>query len=117
MVLYIDIEENTNLNIEEHLKSMHTLINIWKGRKLSLKGQITTLRTLILLQIQFLFSMILIPNIILKQLDQIFFENLWGDKSTKIKSNNSSYQKMRTHIDICVYDIHAAAKCNWIRCL
>ena len=57
--------ENQRLNQEERIQSINTLINIWKGRKLSLKGKITILRTLILPQVQFLFSMITIPDITL----------------------------------------------------
>ena len=50
--------EMLNLNLENRLKNMNTIINIWKSRSLSLKGKITIIKTLILPQINFLFSMI-----------------------------------------------------------
>ena len=108
--------DTQNLNLTERLKGIVTLINIWKGRKLSLKGKVTILRTLILPQVQFLFSMITIPDSILKQLDKIFFEYLWDNKPAKIKRNTiiaPINQGGLAMID--VYDIHSAAKCSWIR--
>ena len=60
-------QEMVELNYNERLKTMNTLTNIWQCRSLSLKGKITILRTLILPQIQFLFSMIPTPDAILKK--------------------------------------------------
>ena len=57
-----------NLNIDDRLKKMETMINIWTSRHLSIKGKITIIRTLILPQIQFLFSSISISAEILKRI-------------------------------------------------
>lgn len=103
------------MNLEQRIQSINTLINIWKGRKLSLKGKITILRTLILPQVQFLFSMITIPDITSKQLDNIFFKYLWDNKPAKIKRSTiiaPVEQGGLAMIDI--NEIHAAAKCSWI---
>ena len=64
---------------------MNTLMNIWKSRKLSIKGKITILRTLILPPVQFIFLMIVIPDTILKRLDNLFFDFLWDSKPAKVK--------------------------------
>ena len=112
----IDTQETLNLNLLERIKAIATLINIWKGRRLSLKGKITILRTLILPQVQFLFSMIEIPETILKQLDKIFFDYLWDNKPSKIKRSTiigPIEQGGLAMID--VHEIHTAAKCSWIR--
>ena len=53
-----NIKEISYLNFNDRLQKMDELINIWKCRGLSLKGKITIIKTLILPQIQFLFSMI-----------------------------------------------------------
>ena len=112
----LDSQENLDLNLTDRIKSMNTLINIWKSRKLSLKGKITILRTLILPQVQFLFSMIVIPDIILKKLDKMLFDYLWDNKPSKIKRSTviaPIEQGGLAMID--VYEVHAAAKCGWIR--
>ena len=112
----LDAQETQSLNVTERLKAIVTLINIWKGRKLSLKGKITILRTLILPQIQFLFSMIFIPELTLKQLDKIFFEYLWDNKPAKIKrSTIISPVEQGGLAMIDVYAIHSVSKCSWIR--
>ena len=81
----LNSQENLDLNLTDRLKSMNTLMNIWKSRKLSIKGKITILRTLILPQVQFLFSMIVIPETILKRLDNMLFDFLWDSKPAKVK--------------------------------
>ena len=112
----LDAQETQSLNVTDRLKAIVTLINIWKGRKLSLKGKITILRTLILPQIQFLFSMITIPELILKQLDKIFFDYLWDNKPAKIKrSTIIAPIELGGLAMIDVYAIHSVSKCSWIR--
>ena len=109
-------QEIQSLNVTDRIKSINTLLNIWKSRKLSLKGKITILRTQILPQIQFLFSMIPIEESLLKQIDKVFFDFLWNNKPAKIKRST-----IIAPIDegglgmIDVYEVHATAKCSWLR--
>ena len=111
----LDTQLTQGLNVTDRLKAIVTLINIWKGRK-SLKGKITILRTLILPQIQFLFSMITIPELTLKQLDKIFFDYLWDSKPAKIKRSTIIAPIEQGGLDmIDVFAIHSVAKCSWIR--
>ena len=112
----LNSQESLDLNLTERIKTMNTLLNIWKGRKLSLKGKITILRTLILPQVQFLFSMIYIPDTILKKLDKLLFNFLWDNKPAKIKRCTiiaPIEQGGLAMID--VYEVHAASKCGWIK--
>ena len=112
----LDSQENLSLNLTDRIKSINTLLNIWKGRKLSLKGKITILRTLILPQVQFLFSMIVIPESTLKQLDKIFFDYLWDNKPAKIKRSTIIAPIEQGGLSMLdVYEVHAAAKCSWIK--
>ena len=80
-----DQKEVTNLNFTDRLLKMNNLINIWKSRNLSLKGKITIIRSLILPQIQFLFPMVFVPDSLLKDIDNLLFNYLWGNKPAKIK--------------------------------
>ena len=50
--------EIIELNINNRIKNIQTIVNIWRSRMLSLKGKITIIKTLIIPQVQFLFSMI-----------------------------------------------------------
>ena len=55
---------------------METTIDIWKGRNLSLKGKTIIIKTLIVPQDQFLFSMIYLDETILEKLKTYFIDTL-----------------------------------------
>ena len=109
-------KEILELNVEKRIKNMNTIINIWKSRNLSLKGRITILKTLIAPQINFLFSMIYIPEQVLKKIDKILFDYLWNSKPAKIKRStiiapiNEGGMGM-----IDIYYAHQASKISWIK--
>ena len=86
MVLTKNLEV-IDLNFNERIKKMQQLINIWTSRSLSLKGKITIIRSIILPQIQFLFSMVYVPKEILDKVDKILFQFLWNNKPPKIRRN------------------------------
>ncbi len=95
---------------------METMINIWTPRYLSLKGKITIIRTLILPQIQFLFSSIQISTTIMKRIDKMLFDFLWNKKTAKVKRKTiiglieDGGLKM-----VDVYAVHTSAKFSWLR--
>ena len=118
--LGIWFSENENeietLNIENRIKKMETMMNIWTGRHLSLKGKITIIRTLILPQIQFLFSSIAISAEILKKIDGLLRNFLWNKKPSKIKKSTiiANIEKGGLKM-VDVYSVHDAAKFSWIK--
>ena len=70
---------------------MEILLNIWNQRNLSLKGKITIVKSLVLPQMQFLFSMINVSEDTLKEIDHILFEFIWGEKPEIY--HNSRYKR------------------------
>ena len=78
-------EEVLKLNLDDRIKKLNTILNIWRTRNLSLKGKITIIKTLAIPQIQFLFNMIYIPDNIIKQIDNLVYIFLWNSKPPKIK--------------------------------
>ena len=108
--------EITRLNLDDRLKKMETTINIWKGRCLSLKGKITIIKTTIVPQIQFLFSMIYIEETIIKSIEKLLYNFVWANNVHKIKKST-----IIAHIEmggLGMIDIRAcnlAAKGSWIR--
>ncbi len=108
--------EITELNLDNRLKNMNTIINMWKPRNLSLKGKITIIRTLILPQIQFLFSMIYIPEIYLSQIDKLLFSYLWNNKPAKIRKSTIIAPIENGGLAMVdVFAVHTAAKCIWLK--
>ncbi len=111
-----DSKVSTELNLTDRLKNMGTLINIWRTRGLSLKGKITIIKTMILPQIQYLFSMIYIPDDTLKTIDKMLFDYLWDNKPSKIKRSTIIANIEDGGLGmIDVYEVHNAAKCGWIK--
>ena len=105
-----------NLNLTDRLNNMNKLINIWKARNLSLRGKVTIIRSLILPQIQFLFSMIYIPDKILKDIDSILFKYLWDNKPSKIKKTTLIAPIKEGGFNMVdVFAVHTAAKCGWLK--
>ena len=111
-----DENEVYTLNLIDRIKNMNKLINIWKARSLSLRGKVTIIRNLILPQIQFLFSMVYIPDNILKEIDNLLFQYLWDNKPPKIKKNTIIAPVKEGGLNMVdVYAVHTAAKCGWLK--
>ena len=86
---------------------MSKLINIWKARNLS---------SLILPQIQFLFSMVQVPDVLFKEIDTILLNYLWGNKPAKIKQSTIIVPIQEGGLNmIDVLAVHTTAKCHWIQ--
>ena len=68
-----DPKDVINLNFTDRIENMNKLIKHLKARNSSLKGKITFIRSLILPLIQFLFSMVFVPETLLKEIDTILF--------------------------------------------
>ena len=111
-----DEAETTHLNVTHRIEKMYVTLNMWRMRKLSLRGKITILKTIILPQIQFLFALIYIPPLILKKIDDMMFSFLWDNKPPKIKRGtiiapiNKGGLKM-----IDTYAVHSSSKIAWIK--
>ena len=71
--LHKDGNEIIKTNFETKLQKVRNLVNMWKARKLSLKGKITLLRAQAMPIILYPASILFIPEEIVKELDQIFF--------------------------------------------
>ena len=77
--------EIIDLNFNERLAKMRQLMNIWHSRGLSWKGRITIIKTLILPQIQHLFSMLFVSQEILTEIEQQIYKFLWAGKPPRIR--------------------------------
>ena len=87
-VWFADTQEIiNNLNFDDRIKNMETTINIWKCRSLSLKGKITIIKTLILPQVQFLFSMVYVGEKIINRIEKLLYSFIWNNNVHKIKKS------------------------------
>ena len=85
---------------------------------LALKGKITIIKTLIIPQVQFLFSTKFIPDNTntLNKIDKILFEFIWDAKPPKIKRNTIIAPIGEGELGMVdIFCVHHAAKISWIR--
>ena len=87
-LLGVTISENTKdnyeLNFLPKLKVMKNLLNIWKQRKLSLKGKITVINSLIISLFVYSITNLRTPDTVLDEIDKAIFDFLWDGKKAKI---------------------------------
>ena len=82
-----DSDRMQQLNIDERIKKLQTVLNIWSQRNLSLKGKITVIQTLALSQILYVSSVLYITDEVISQVQNIINKYLWGNKPAKIKQS------------------------------
>ena len=111
-----DKDESIKVNYQERLNKMKVLTNIWSTRNLSLKGKVTIIKSLILSQVSFLFSVLFTPDQILNEINKILFSFLWGNKTAKVKKDtiigNISDGGLKMPD---IISVHKTAKISWIK--
>ena len=75
-----DKDQTYFLNWTKKLEDIETLLHSWKKRELTLFGKISVLKQLALPKILFSMSMLYTPDHIIKELNKIFFNFLWGKR-------------------------------------
>ena len=78
-------------NFQEKVDSIKKLTNIWSSRGLSIFGKVTIIKSLLILKLVFISSVLSPPSKIIKQVNSIIFSFLWNgkDKVTRLSSINS----------------------------
>ena len=71
-------------NWDDKIENMQKLIDCWRTRKLTLKGKIIILKTLVLPKIIYSVSLLPLPENLITRLNKMFYRFIWGVKD-KIK--------------------------------
>ncbi len=81
-----DIEDISSLNFDERVDKLKNLLNMWRQRKLSLKGKITIINCLALSQIMYIASVLYVPQGVIDKVNDLIFSFLWP-KKVHVKHN------------------------------
>ena len=75
------------LNFIPKLNHIQQILNCWRSRNLSLIGKITVIKSLLLPQLLYLFSVLCIsfPKLFFKRLNTIFFKFIWSGGNDRVK--------------------------------
>jgi hypothetical protein len=78
-------KEMLDINYNERLNKVETLTNLWKLRKLTLKGKILINNTLLLPQLLYVSTILETPDWVVKRYNDIIRDFVWEGKPSKIK--------------------------------
>ena len=83
----LNISQLYDLNHKIKLKSIENTLNCWRARNLSLVGKICVIKTLLLPQLLYYFSVlcIKIPKNFFRQLNTILYKFIWNGGSDRVK--------------------------------
>ena len=110
-------EEMIQLNYQKLVDKTNNIIQSWKYRDLTLIGKILVLNTLVASQFVYQFANMYTPtNDILKKLDQMVKEYMWGNKTPKI-----AYETLKQTYErggLKLFDIrkkNSSLKSKWLK--
>lgn len=115
--LSTNIQSISEINYEGKLMEINRILTKWKKRNLTPFGKIAILKSLIISKLQYLFLNIPDPSeILLKELDSMFFQFLWNEKRSKIKKTVvcKPYEEGGLKM-VNVYSFLATMKLSWLR--
>ena len=109
-----------NLNYRVKLNQIESVLNCWRTRNLTLIGKICVIKTLLLPQLLYLFSVlcIKIPKQFFKDLDKMFYRFIWNGGRDRVKRvyvcNHYEYCGLQM---IDPYNFSFAQKMTWVKLL
>ena len=76
-----------DLNFVAKLRQIEQTLNCWKHRNLSLIGKVTVIKSLLLPQLLYLFSVLCIniPKTFFKKLNHLFYKFIWNGGNDRVK--------------------------------
>ena len=75
-----NLKQKEDLNYKEILSKIKRLVGWWKQRDLTIMGKIQLLKTYVLSKFNYVSSLITVPKFILKEVESISFDFIWGGK-------------------------------------
>ncbi len=83
----LNLDKLFKLNMLPKLDKIDRLIQIWHSRNLTLIGRITVIKSLLLPQLLYLFTVlpIHIPQSFFKKVESMFYKFIWNNKRDKVK--------------------------------
>jgi len=79
------VKENDKKNVEVKIDNMHTKLDIWRARNLSLLGKCLIVKCLGIAHLVYSASMLVIANTYIPIIKNSVFNFIWSKKQDKIK--------------------------------
>ncbi len=107
MVITIDDESNYIHNFQQRILNLKTILNIWKQRKLSLKG--TILNNLALSPLIYTSSVVDTPTKAINEIKSLIQAFIWDNSTSKIVQNTLIQKIEKGGLKLCHFlmKVHA----------
>jgi hypothetical protein len=74
-------------NFDEKHRKITTILNMWKGRNITIKGKITILKNKVMPILLYTSSMLYTPKDKIKQFEQTFYDFVWPNRKHHVQKN------------------------------
>ena len=111
-----DVERAIEQNFNEKIKKLSSLLNMWSQRKLSLKGKVAVLRSIILPQILYIATVLYTPEWVIEKVENLFFNFLWSGKKHHVKKEVVIKEIQNGGLKMPSFKVMIKAiKCTWVK--
>ena len=80
-----DPNKTIETNFNQKFTKVRNLLNMWTQRKLSIKGKITVIKSVVLPQILYISSNLGVPEWFVSKMNSLLYHFIWGAKMDKVK--------------------------------
>ena len=111
-----NVESAIEQNFNEKIKRLSSLLNMWSQRKLSLKGKVAVLRSIILPQILYVSTVLYTPEWVIEKVENLFFNFLWSGRKHHVKKEVIIQEIQNGGLKMPSFKTMVKAiKCTWIK--
>ncbi len=108
-------DANFKYNFQQRILNLKVILNIWKQRKLSLKGKRTVLNNLALAPIIYASSVVNIHNKAICEINNLIKNFIWDGTTSKISQKTLIQQIDKGGLKLCHYETKVKAlQLSWI---
>jgi hypothetical protein len=109
-------EQNYNLNFKQKIINLKTTLNIWKQRKLSIKGKVTIINNIALSPLIYISSVTHTPDKAIKEINNLIQNFLWNNSTSKISQKTLIQQIKKGGLKLCHYQTKIdSLRLTWIK--
>ena len=109
-------DSNYKCNFQQRIVNLKAVLNIWKTRKLSLKGKITILNNLALAPLIYVSSVVSTPDLAIKEINNTVQNFIWDGSTAKIAQKSLIQSIEKGGLKLCHFGTKVVAlQLSWVK--
>jgi exonuclease III len=116
-IVIVDNDQSNYIhNFQQRIANLKSLLNIWKQRKLSLKGKVTVLNNLALAPLIYVSSVTNTPDRAIREINNIIQNFMWNGSTSKISQKTLIQDIPNGGLKLCHFEMKVLSlKLSWIK--